>query len=151
MRKEFVAILLAILIAPAVGYAQTESETSESASKSSAGEFSFGVNLVPSLQNDDISDTPVDGLIDDASYGFQANYAFPSEEKVIFKFLNVQEYISLRALKFLSRGESEGVEYAESLQALGVVYGQRYFLADDFEGVAFGWYAGGAYMPSVVI
>ncbi len=150
VNKIMIGTLVVLLLVPGMINGQTAQENESSATEEGqgAGEISFGINLIPDLQNDDISDTPVDGLIDDTSYAVQVNYAFPSEEKVIFKFLKVQEYISLRSLRFLSRGESEGIEYAESLEAWGVVYGQRYFVSNDFQGFALGWYAGGAYITT---
>lgn len=89
----------------------------------------------------------MENKIDKGAYAYQFNYAFPSEEKTVFKSLHVQEYISLRLLKFVATGEEDDFpdeKWAESFQAIAVVYGQRYFLQKNFQGFAFGWYGGGA-------
>ena len=43
--------------------------------------FSIGINVVPKLQNADLSGTPVEDKIDKSAYAYQFNYAFPSEKK----------------------------------------------------------------------
>ena len=109
--------------------------------------ISIGINVVPKLQNDDLSGTPVEDKIDKTAFAYQLNYAFPSEKKIAFESLHVQEYISLRFLKFVASGEDEDFpdeKWAESFQALALIYGQRYFLQENFQGFAFGWYGGGA-------
>lgn len=109
--------------------------------------FSIGINVIPKEQNDDISGIPVEDKIDKSAFAYQINYAFPSKKKIAFSSLNVQEYISLRFLKFVATGEDEEFPdylWAESFQALAVIYGQRYFIQKNFQGFAFGWYGGGA-------
>lgn len=110
--------------------------------------YRIGLNIISSAMNDNISGTPVAGRVDETSYGYNIDVSFPSRDKLALGLFYKEEYISLRMLKFVSRGIdsefSSGVEYAESLEALGVLYGQRYYLKSNLKGFGLGWYAGGA-------
>lgn len=109
--------------------------------------YSLGGNAQVGSENDSDEGLPAEGLVPDASYHLQLSYKFPTKKESSWvPFINsVQQYVSIRALQFRSHIEgNEGYDWIESLNAVGLVYGQRYFLRDDFQGLNIGWYLGGA-------
>jgi hypothetical protein len=124
---------------------ETLAGAADAAGESPGIKFRVGVNALSNLMNDDIAGTPVAGMIDEGSYGLHLDFTLPSRERGLFGKFYLEEYVSFRALKFVSRGEDPDepdYKYAESLQAYGVLYGRRYYLNPEFDGLALGWYAG---------
>lgn len=114
--------------------------------------YSIGGNAWIGSENDNDKGLPAEGMVSDASYHVQLSYKFPTKKGksswVPFA-KSTQQFVSVRALKFRSNtGDSDGYEWVESLEALGFVYGQRYFLRDDFQGFNVGWYLGMASIKS---
>lgn len=108
--------------------------------------YSIGGNAWVGSENDDDKGTPAEGLVSSSSYHFQLSYKFPTKKEksswVPFA-KSTQQYVSGRILKFRSNtGDQDGYEWVESLEAIGFVYGQRYFLKENYQGFNVGWYLG---------
>ena len=113
--------------------------------------FRIGANVASRLMNDDISDTPVKDKIDSASYSVQIDMTLAAGKDPVLGRFFVEKYISVRLLKFVSRGvepDFPDEKWAESLEATGLLYGNRYHLRQNLEGFGLGWYAGVALLTA---
>lgn len=145
MKKSLLLVILCLLTATLLAQDNSESEEDKNGDNRKVV-YSLGFNAWIGSENDDLSNTPVAEQVSTASYNIQLTYKFTtSKSNKWLPFANyTQMYVSLRALRFASNINDGTWEWAENLRAIGVVYGNRYFLNTELKGLNLGWYAGAA-------
>lgn len=116
-------------------------EVADTIKEGATREFEIQLNLFPSLMNQSIDNSEAEDKITDQAYHFELSLQFESDKKDFADLAkSTHAYYGLSIMKYINSGS----DWADSTAVYAFVYGHRYYGQEDYQGLGYGWFVGGA-------